>query len=105
MYVPKPAEKDLLDRLERTEKRIEKTNRQATIAFAVAVIFMGLQFWPATYTDGMKKSLSAIFFSLGLWIFLKTSPERTYTKVLDCSLKIIIGAAILTYIILWARGT
>jgi hypothetical protein len=86
-------------------KELKRQNIISTVAFALAVIFIGLQFWPVEYTHGMRLGLSAIFILAGLWLLafrtLSAGEGGRASVILKWILTVIAGVGIILSIILY----
>jgi hypothetical protein len=82
-----------------------------TVALAGAFIFMGIQFWPATYTTVMKMCMSAIFTIAGFFlIFVKFSSEvkgkkmRIFFMIYRWIISILAALAIVYLVVVYIRS-
>lgn len=95
---------------EKIIEELKTSNKLTKVAFALAFIFMGLQFWPTEYNYGMKIGFSSIFFLAGVWLLFMIAvklPDGGRSRTLVKIWRYIIGiltfvgiiAAIITYLI------
>jgi hypothetical protein len=92
-------------------KEAKKSDLVNTIALAGAFIFMGIQFWPVTYTTIMKMCMSGIFTIAGFFlIFIKFSSEfkgkkmKIFFSIYRWIISILSAGIIIYFIVVYIRS-
>jgi sulfite exporter TauE/SafE len=87
---------------------LRKSNTVIRITLGIALIFMGLQWWPVQYNYGMKLGLSAVFLLIGIRVAVydvKKQRENTLNKIIYWvnNILLILGviSAIILYVVSW----